>query len=211
MLDQLSEKLNLTDTQKAQIAPILEDAKPKMKAIYDEARARRKALIESVSGQITPILTPEQQTKFEELVKQFEAGPGPEARKRLHERFGGSTPGTTGTAGTATEAGRGGGGPEVVVQRLTAKLGLSAEQQGQVKSILDSAHEQVQATRQDPTLTQDQKFAKVRETMQGAQTQINALLTPAQQQQFAEMRQAWHKGPGRPGAPAASPSVPASQ
>ena len=191
VLEKLSAALGLTDAQKAQIAPIVEGAKPQLKAIREEAQAKRKAVIDATSAQITPLLTPDQQTKFTQLVQQFEnhAGPGGPGGFKHHGGFGAAGPGN-------------------LLEHMTAKLGLSTDQQNQIKPILDAAHAQVVAVHQDTTLTKEQKFAKVKETMEAAHSQINGILTPAQQQQAAAFKAQFHHGHGGPEAqPSASPSV----
>ena len=191
VLEHLTSALSLTGSQQAQIAPILEQAKPQMKAIREEAQAKRKALIDSVSTQITPLLTPDQQTKFAQLVQKVESGhPGGGKGVRGFARHGGPGP-----------AAQGG-----VLQMMTANLGLTTDQQGQIKPILDAAHAQVQTIRQDTTLTPEQKLAKVKETMEAAHSQINGILTPAQQQQMATLKEKFHRGHGPEGSPSATPS-----
>lgn len=73
-LQMLSEKLNLTDDQKAKIKPILENQSQQMKAIHedsslseDQKKAKMKALHESMHSQMKDILTPEQQAKLKEM------------------------------------------------------------------------------------------------------------------------------------------------
>jgi Spy/CpxP family protein refolding chaperone len=177
ILKHLTASLGLSGTQEAQVASILEAAKPQMKALHEEAKAKRTALIQSVSAQITPLLTPDQQTKFAAMVQKFEAGP------RAGGRHFGRHGGVAGSAGQAE-----------MLQKLTTQLSLTSDQQAQIKPILEAAHTQMQSIHQDTTLTPDQKFAKVRATMQGVHSQINALLTPAQQQQLAAMKENFHHG-----------------
>jgi hypothetical protein len=195
ILAHLTNALALSGSQQAEIAPILEAAKPQMKAIHDNAEAARKTLIDSVSAQITPLLTPDQQTKFAEMVQKFEAGPAGGGKRHLGRRH-----------GTEAAADASPGVHADLMQRLTTQLGLTADQQTQVKPILDAAHAQIVATRQDTTLTPEQKFAKIKETMEAAHSQINGILTPAQQQQLEEMKANFRKG-HRPPAPAASPAT----
>jgi Spy/CpxP family protein refolding chaperone len=70
----LSEKLNLTDDQKAKLKPILEDQAQQMKAVRDDTslsqeqrKAKKKALHESFHDQINGVLTPEQQAKWKQM------------------------------------------------------------------------------------------------------------------------------------------------
>ena len=73
-LQMLSEKLNLTDDQKAKLKPILQDQMQQMKAVRedtslseDQKHAKMKSIHESLHEQINAVLTPEQQTKFKEM------------------------------------------------------------------------------------------------------------------------------------------------
>jgi len=189
----LTNSLGLSGSQQAAIAPIIQAARPQMKAIQEDARAKRKALIESVSAQISPLLTPEQQAKFTRMVQRIENGPvGGGAQEPQHlKRLGGADAG--GSPGAKGE----------VLQRLTTQLGLTADQQNQMKPILDAAHAQVLAVRQNTTLTSEQKFAQIKEAMQAAHNQINGILTPTQQKQLESLRMNYRHGQGRP---SASPS-----
>jgi Spy/CpxP family protein refolding chaperone len=73
-LQVLSEKLNLTDDQKAKLKPILQDQMQQMKAVRedsslseDQRRAKMKSIHESLHDQINAVLTPEQQAKFKQM------------------------------------------------------------------------------------------------------------------------------------------------
>jgi Spy/CpxP family protein refolding chaperone len=67
--DHLSKDLNLTDDQKTKVQPIIDQAKPQMAAIHKEAMEKMHALLESAGAQIRPLLTPEQQVKFDAMKK----------------------------------------------------------------------------------------------------------------------------------------------
>jgi Spy/CpxP family protein refolding chaperone len=71
-LEHLSKDLNLTDDQKAKVQPIIDQTKPQMEAIHREAMEKMHALMESTGAQIRPLLTPEQQTKFDAMKKAHE-------------------------------------------------------------------------------------------------------------------------------------------
>jgi protein CpxP len=73
-LQMLSEKLNLTDDQKAKVKPILQDQMQQMKAVREDSslsqeqkRAKMKSVHESLHDQINAVLTPEQQAKFKQM------------------------------------------------------------------------------------------------------------------------------------------------
>jgi Spy/CpxP family protein refolding chaperone len=71
-LEHLSESLNLTAEQKAKVQPIVDLAKPQIAAIHQEAMDKMKAIMESTAAQIRPLLTPEQQQKFDAMKKAHE-------------------------------------------------------------------------------------------------------------------------------------------
>jgi Spy/CpxP family protein refolding chaperone len=71
-LEHLSKDLNLTDDQKAKVQPIIDGTKPQMAAIHKEAMEKMHALLESATAQIRPLLTPEQQVKFDAMKKAHE-------------------------------------------------------------------------------------------------------------------------------------------
>lgn len=73
-LQMLSEKLNLTDDQKAKLKPILQDQMQQMKTVRedsslseDQRRTKMKSIHESLHDQINAVLTPEQQAKFKQM------------------------------------------------------------------------------------------------------------------------------------------------
>jgi Spy/CpxP family protein refolding chaperone len=70
--DHLSESLDLTADQKAKVQPIIDQTKPQMKAIHEEAMQKMHALMESTGAQIRPLLTAPQQEKFDAMKKAHE-------------------------------------------------------------------------------------------------------------------------------------------
>lgn len=80
-LEHLSKDLNLTDDQKTKVQPIVDQMKPQMKAIHEEAMKKMQALMESAGAQIRPLLTPEQQVKFDAMKKAHED------MKKAHEEM----------------------------------------------------------------------------------------------------------------------------
>jgi Spy/CpxP family protein refolding chaperone len=85
-LEEMSSTLNLTDAQKAKVQPIVDQAKPQIQAIHQEAMTKAKAVIDASITQIRPLLTPEQQTKLDAIVKAHEDLHN--AMKELHEAKG---------------------------------------------------------------------------------------------------------------------------
>lgn len=70
--DHLTKDLSLTDDQKTKVQPIIDQTKPQMAAIHKEAMEKMHALLESAGAQIRPLLTPEQQVKFDAMKKAHE-------------------------------------------------------------------------------------------------------------------------------------------
>jgi Spy/CpxP family protein refolding chaperone len=71
-LEHLSEKLDLTAEQKAKVQPIVDQAKPQIAAIHQEAMEKMRAIMENAGAQIRPLLTPQQQEKFDAMKKAHE-------------------------------------------------------------------------------------------------------------------------------------------
>lgn len=72
-------ELDLTDKQKAELKPILEDRRAQAKAIHEDAkltpdqkREKMKELAKATHQKIAAILTPEQKVKLKELRKSHE-------------------------------------------------------------------------------------------------------------------------------------------
>jgi Spy/CpxP family protein refolding chaperone len=70
--DHLSKDLELTDEQKAKVQPIIDQTKPQIEAIHQEAMQKMHALLENAGAQIRPLLTPQQQQKFDAMKKAHE-------------------------------------------------------------------------------------------------------------------------------------------
>jgi Spy/CpxP family protein refolding chaperone len=200
LLKHLTYALGLTGSQQAAIAPILEAAKPQFESIREQAQTARDGVISSVSTQITPLLTGTQQAKFAEMVQHMEA--------RESGQGGGWHHGPGHDGGKFGKGGKFGGQDQL--QHLTAALSLTAEQQAQIKPILDAAHAQVQTVFQNTSLTQQEKFAQVKDVLQGANGQINGILTPQQQTAFAALKQQMHhhfRGQEQGASPTPTPSA----
>lgn len=82
------------------------------------------------------------------------------------------------------------------LQRMTQQLNLTSQQQQQVKPILDSETQQMQALRQGSSLSQQDRMTKMQDIRQSSGSQIKALLNSDQQAKFERMmsRQG-HGGP----------------
>ena len=82
-------------------------------------------------------------------------------------------------------------GPPDPVQRtqeLTKKLNLTSDQQTKVQDILQSEHSQMESLRQDASLSQQDRRAKMMEIHKSSDAQIRALLDSTQQKKWDEMQ-----------------------
>ena len=85
-LEEMTSTLNLTDAQKTKLQPIVDQAKPQLHAIHQEAMTKARAVIDASVAQIRPLLTPEQQTKLDAIIKAHEDLHN--AMKELHDAKG---------------------------------------------------------------------------------------------------------------------------
>jgi len=72
-LEQITEALNLTPDQQANVQPIIDQARPQIAAIHRECMQKMKAIMASTASQIRPLLTPEQQKKLDDNQKGHQA------------------------------------------------------------------------------------------------------------------------------------------
>ena len=115
----------------------------------------------------------------------------------LRYRPAGVAAATAGGAAPASGGGGGGGGrgpqsPEQILSALTEALSLSAEQQKQVKDILDESRRQFMAIPQD--LPQEQRRARFQSLRSQAAERIAGTLDPTQRTKYAEIRRAQADG-----------------
>ena len=82
-LQRITEKLNLTSDQETKVQPIVDAAKPQIAAIHQEAMQKMKTVMDGASSQIRPLLTADQQTKFDAIQKAHQDMMN--AAKELHQ------------------------------------------------------------------------------------------------------------------------------
>ena len=82
-LQGITDKLNLTAEQQTKVQPILDQTKPQIAAIHQEAMQKMKTVIEAAVSQIRPLLTAEQQKKFDAIQKAHQDMMN--AEKALHD------------------------------------------------------------------------------------------------------------------------------
>ena len=79
----ITEKLNLTSEQQTKVQPILDQAKPQIAAIHQEAMQKAKTVIDSTLSQIRPLLNADQQKKVDAIQKAHQDMMN--AKKELHD------------------------------------------------------------------------------------------------------------------------------
>jgi Spy/CpxP family protein refolding chaperone len=67
---EMEDRLDLSDVQEKQLQAILRESRDASETIRRELRPRLEAQLEATRTRIAALLTPDQRTKFEELVKQ---------------------------------------------------------------------------------------------------------------------------------------------
>ena len=65
----ITEKLDLTADQEAKVQPILDQAKPQIVAIHQEAMQKMHTVMNSTLSQIRPMLSADQQSKLDAIEK----------------------------------------------------------------------------------------------------------------------------------------------
>jgi Spy/CpxP family protein refolding chaperone len=78
----LTGKLNLTAEQQTKVQPILDEARPQVAAIFQDARQKAQTVIDSTVSQIRPMLTADQQKKLNAIQKAHQDMRN--AQKELH-------------------------------------------------------------------------------------------------------------------------------
>jgi len=79
--------------------------------------------------------------------------------------------------------------PADVVAMLGKRLSLSDDQKSQIYPIIAGRQQQILAIRNDSSLPPRQKKSQVEGIMKDSDAKINALLTPEQQQGYAQIEQ----------------------
>jgi protein CpxP len=97
------------------------------------------------------------------------------------------------------------------IKHLTKKLNLSADQQTKLKPILEDQRKQMEAIRDDSSLSRQDRFSKMQALRESSDADIKGVLNEEQQKNFDKMRaeqhermKNWHKDGG--GAPPAADS-----
>jgi protein CpxP len=79
--------------------------------------------------------------------------------------------------------------PDQQVAHMAKRYSLTTDQQAQIKPILASRQQQMQALRQDTTLSREDKIAKIKSLRDDSSSKIQAVLNDTQKQKFAADQQ----------------------
>lgn len=163
-LQELSEKLNLTDAQKAAIKPILATEANEIRTVHQDSslsaeqkQTKVKEIRDNSREKINALLTPDQQKIFAEMKG--------EAGNRIRERF------------------------QNRLTVLAEQLNLTDEQKAAINPILATEANDIKAVMQDNSLSKEQKQTKISAIREASDTKINALLTPEQQAKWAKLKE----------------------
>jgi Spy/CpxP family protein refolding chaperone len=75
------------------------------------------------------------------------------------------------------------------LQELSSALNLTGAQKEQIKPVLEQEVQQLRGIKQDGSLSENEKEMKMKQVHDSAQGQIQAVLTPEQQQKLAQMKE----------------------
>ena len=161
IFDELSTKLNLTATQKREIAAMLREAAPEGRAIHENSKltpqqkqARLQSLRKATQQKIARVLTAKQR----EQAKQFFAN-----RRQIAQN---------------------------TFQRVADELELTPQQRTKARPIMQKAIQEGQSISQDFSLPLSTKRSRLIALQQKTLKELNPILTPQQQQKFVKMREA---------------------
>lgn len=82
VVDRFTKELNLTPQQRDQLARILDETGQQYQALHEQVRQQYNAIRQSGRQRIREILTPEQRTRFEEIVKKLDEERRKDGRRR---------------------------------------------------------------------------------------------------------------------------------
>jgi periplasmic protein CpxP/Spy len=86
--------------------------------------------------------------------------------------------------------------PQAHLDHMSRMLNLTDDQKAKIKPILEDSTKQMQQLRQDTSLSEQDRHAKMRSIKENTHTQIRQVLTPEQQAKMDEM-QKQHEGMGK--------------
>jgi protein CpxP len=78
--------------------------------------------------------------------------------------------------------------PDAQLKHMTKELDLTADQQAQIKPILESQQQQMMALHQDQSLSREDRMGKMKAIHEDSRTKIEAALNDTQKQKFQELQ-----------------------
>jgi Spy/CpxP family protein refolding chaperone len=176
VMEMLSKRLDLTDDQKAKIAPILDNTRSELRKTAEGT----KAILQKSKEEIQAVLTDEQKGKLEKMketlggaVGGYLRANGPEIKERVHDA-----------------------GQEIALRAALGSLDLTDEQRSKLKDLQSEVEKKREAI-------QAELKPKMEELKKEVKTKLEATLTDEQKSQLKErieqMREAGPggRGPGR--------------
>lgn len=168
---ELAQKLNLSEDQKTRLKSINESFKTRMQELQKndgitvkDSREKRKALMEEHKNQVQAILTPEQKSQLETLKKDKKGKWDGEGKK--------------GKMGKAPD-----------MEKMKTELNLSADQVAKLKTRQDQMKEIMKSTREDQSLTKEQKKEKMQQLHKENKEIMEGILSPEQLQKMKTLKQ----------------------
>lgn len=175
-LDMLTARLSLSEEQRIKLLPILDEQFARKKALRedgsltrDQRRAKMEELRTACHEKMATILTPEQKVKADEM----KAAAAQRCKARQDGRKGRHGKGMRAMDSAAH------------LERMSACLGLTADQKAKISPILAEQSKEMKALRDNASLTRDQRIQKMQDLRTRHHDQIGALLTPEQKTKFA--------------------------
>jgi Spy/CpxP family protein refolding chaperone len=170
-----ADKLNLSADQKAQLKTLHEEQRKQMEELRnnsqltaEQKQARRKELHDQFRTKSEAILTPAQRAEASKMREDWKA-----ADKSLNGKFKGA---------------RAGKDPLNRSKNMQQELNLTADQQKKVADLRSEFRPKLEALRNDQSLSNEQKRAKMRELMNQQQQQMKSILTPEQAQKMESFK-----------------------
>jgi hypothetical protein len=79
------------------------------------------------------------------------------------------------------------------LEKMKTELALTTDQVEELKIIQESQQGKMEQLRQNTTLSREQRREQGQALREAGQAEINSVLTPEQQQKFAQMRAQWRE------------------
>jgi Spy/CpxP family protein refolding chaperone len=180
------EKLNLSADQEAKMKVMNADFRKQQEELRnnkslsaEQIKTRRQELLESYKTQANAILTAEQK---ETLANQRSENTGQVKEGKMNKK------GDRANRDTSSFSKKGGRKEMNKGNDMMKDLNLSADQQTKMAAIRTQYKTKMEALRNDNSLTEDQKKARLMELRKAQNIEINALLTPEQREKMKSGR-----------------------